>query len=152
VASSPDGNLIAEAADGDYMVRLWNTSALDKGPMLLSGHTSSVNSVAFSPDGKTLLTGGDDESAQLWDTATGKNQGVINDKSFVRAVAFSPDGKTLATGDSDGAVRVWDVATEKMLAELTGHASVVTSVSFTSDGKHIISSSQDGSVRVWTLQ
>ncbi len=144
--------MIAEGVDGDYAVRLWKVSAPDKDPLLLSGHTGSVYSLAFSPDSKTLATGSYDDTVQLWDTATGKHEGVINVDSTVRSVAFSPDGKLLATGSSSGSVRVWDAATGKMLADLKGHTDSVTSIAFSPDGKQIISSSQDGSVRVWTWQ
>ena len=67
---------------------------------VLTGHTSAVESVAFSPDGKTLATGSDDGSVRLWDVASRRQIGrpLTSQSGEVRSVAFSPDGKTLATG------------------------------------------------------
>jgi WD40 repeat protein len=68
--------------------------------------------VAFSPDGKTVLTGSADNTAQLLDAATGRPLGPpLTHQGVVRAVAFSPDGKTVITGSLDKTARLWDVAT-----------------------------------------
>ena len=72
----------------------------------LTGHTDSVYTVAFSPDGKTLASGSDDDTARLWDVVTGQHKQTLAGRaSFVKSVAFSPDGKTLATGG--GAIYLW---------------------------------------------
>jgi WD40 repeat protein len=68
--------------------------------------------VAFSPDGKTVLTGSEDDAARLWDTATGRPVGPpLIHQGAVWAVAFSPSGTTVMTGSSDQTARLWDVAT-----------------------------------------
>ena len=64
--------------------------------------------MAFSPDGKTILTGCQDKEARLWDAATGQFIGLLEHQGGVTAVAFSPDGKTILTGSLDGTVRLWD--------------------------------------------
>jgi WD40 repeat protein len=70
-----------------------------------------VQAVAFSPDGHTLLTGGWDKTARLWDAATGLPWGVpLRHKDGVQAVAFSPDGRTVLTGSDDKTARLWQVA------------------------------------------
>ncbi|MGI2909791.1 WD40 repeat domain-containing protein, partial [Hassallia sp. VBCCA 56010] len=78
-------------------------------------HSNSVRSVAFSPDGKTLASGSDDNTIKLWDVATGKlSQTLTGHSNSVRSVAFSPDGKTLASGSDDNTIKLWDVATGKL--------------------------------------
>ncbi|MEP6896284.1 MAG: WD40 repeat domain-containing protein, partial [Chloroflexota bacterium] len=114
----------------------------------LSGHTSGVLSVAFSPidGGKTLASGSGDGTVILWDVATGKpiGQPLTGHASGVSSVAFSPDGKTLASGNADHTVILWDIATGKPIGQpLTGHTGWVFSVAFSPDGKTLASGSVD---------
>ena len=75
------------------------------------GHTDTVYSVAFSPDGKLLASVGDNDSTiKLWDVATGKERATLKGhKHDVMSVAYSPDGKTLASGSADKTIKLWDV-------------------------------------------
>ena len=85
--------------------------------------TSVVNSVAFSPDGKTLASGSEDATIKLWDVASGKELRTLAGHSgCVDSVAFSPDGKTLASGSDDSTIKLWDVASGKKLRTLAGPA------------------------------
>ncbi len=82
----------------------------DKVTNTLEGHSDSVRSVAFSPDGKTLASGPSDNTIKLWDIETGKVTNTLEGHSdSVISVVFSPDGKTLASGSSDNTIKLWDL-------------------------------------------
>ena len=110
----------------------------------------AVNSVAFSPDGKYVVSGSDDNTARVWEAATGKEVAhMTHDGCCVTSVAFSPDGKyvVLGSGDiasasgnnGDNSVRVWE-ALGKEVARMT-HDDSVNSVAFSPDGKYVVSGS-----------
>ncbi len=77
----------------------------------LEGHSGSVQSIAFSPDGKLLASGSDDKTIKLWDTATGDVQTLEGHSGSIQSIAFSPDGKLLASGSGDETIKLWNIAT-----------------------------------------
>jgi len=126
----------------------------DRSIMTLCGHKSHVNSVALSPDGKHIVSGGEDNTIKVWDTKTGAEVMTIsitagNEES---CVAISPDGKRIVSGDDSGQVNVWDVASGKEVMTLKGHERFVSSVAFSQDGKLIASGSYDDTVKVWDAE
>ena len=131
-------------------VELWNT-ATGRLRTSFRVHDLSVRSVAFSPDGKILATGGEIYEVSLWDTATGKEKLTFEQGesgfSAVVSLRFSPDGKTLATGSGQGTVRLRDVATGQLLSALKGHTQRVGSMSFSPDGKTLATTSD--AVKFW---
>ena len=120
----------------------------------LTGHTDRVHAVAFSPDGRTLLSGSYDGTARLWDVATHRQIGApLNGHGEVYSVAFSPHGNVVATGGEDTMVRLWDVTTRRQIgAPLNGHDGEINAVAFSPDGKILASGgADDGVVRLWDV-
>ncbi|MEG4110705.1 MULTISPECIES: WD40 domain-containing protein [unclassified Microcoleus] len=119
----------------------------------LEGHSNSVNSVAFSPDGKRLASASFDNTIKLWHLETQKPIATLTGhSSSVRSVAFSPDGKILASTSADKTIKLWNLQTAKAIATLRGHSDKVMSVAFSPDGKILASASADKTIKLWHLQ
>jgi WD40 repeat protein len=120
--------------------------------IILEGHISAVSSVAFSPDGKTIVTRSLDKTARMWNMATGKELRKLEGHTEnVYFAAFSPDGEKIVTASLDKTARIWDVATGKELRKLEGHTDAVYSAVFSLDGKKIITASKDKTARIWDV-
>ncbi|WP_293079918.1 AAA-like domain-containing protein [Moorena sp. SIO4A1] len=157
VSFSRDGKMLATASHDnpltedkieDTTVRVWDLQGNQLA--VLRGHQDWVNSISFSPDGKTLATASHDKTARVWDLQGNSLAVLRGHQSSVSSVSFSRDGKTLATA-SWNTVRVWDLQSNP-LALLRGHQDSVTSVSFSRDGKMLATASNDKTVRLWDLQ
>jgi Caspase domain/WD domain, G-beta repeat len=113
-----------------------------------TGHSGWIKSMAFAPDGRTILTGSDDKTARLWDAATGREIRRLEGHGHqVTSVAFAPDGRTILTG-ADTA-RLWDAATGREIRRFNGHGQNVMSVAFAPDGRTILTGSDDKTARLW---
>ncbi len=135
LAWSPDGTKIAESILGSNDIHL--RSATD-GSILttLTGHTSSVGPLAFSPDGARLVSGSNDFTVRLWNTADGTLlHTFIGATNFIDSVAFSPDNHTLASTSDDGILRLWDANSGLLLHSIPHSASRLTDdLAFSPDG------------------
>ncbi|APA08683.1 hypothetical protein sscle_04g034530 [Sclerotinia sclerotiorum 1980 UF-70] len=116
----------------------------------LEGHSGSVKSVAFSPDGTKVASGSHDNTIRLWDAMTGESLQTLEGHSdWVKSVAFSPDGTKVASGSDDETIRLWDAMTGESLQTLEGHSDSVSSVAFSPDGTKVASGSDDETIRLW---
>jgi hypothetical protein len=109
---------LASATEGGA-VTIWDA---ETGNIMhtLKGHDGDVQSVIFSPDGQTLVTGGLDGTVRLWNAATGNLQRTLTGhQSDVESLAFSPDGKTIASGSWDATIKLWNAQSGRLLATLT---------------------------------
>ncbi len=137
-----------DACRWDY--RGWEHDNSNSDDFVLRGHSDSVNSVSFSPDGSRIVSGSSDNSIKLWDAATGAELRTLTGHSdSVLSVSFSPDGSRIVSGSSDKTIKLWDAATGAELRTLTGHSDSVNSVSFSPDGARIVSASNDNTIKVW---
>ena len=108
IVYSPDGTRLAVASSSG--IWLYDTTTHQE-VVLLTGHTSPVTSITFSPDGRTLSSGSRDMTIRLCAGVTGAHQHTLTGHtSWVYSVAFSPDGRTLASGSGDGTTLLWDIA------------------------------------------
>ncbi|KAJ5097838.1 hypothetical protein N7532_004839 [Penicillium argentinense] len=116
----------------------------------LAGHSEGVHTVAFSPDGKQIASGSDDNTIKIWDTATGGLQKTLEGHSkLVTTVAFSLDGKQIVSGSDDNTIKLWVTTTGELQKTLEGHLDEVRTVAFSLDGKQIMSGSDDNTIRLW---
>ena len=115
------------------------------------GHGGAVGAVAVTPDGRQIVSGGDDDGTiRVWDRDSGEELVALTGHTgALWAVAVTPDGRQIVSGGADGTVRVWDRGSGREQVALTGHTGLVLTVAVTPDGRQIVSGGADGTVRIW---
>jgi WD40 repeat protein/tRNA A-37 threonylcarbamoyl transferase component Bud32 len=143
IVYSPDGSKILIASGTE--ARLWNPDIWQPEVEIIR-HKDEVYTAAFSPDGRALLTGSFDNTARLWDLATGHQVGQsLEHGGIVMAVAFTPNGRVAVTGSADGTSRTWSIHAARTLQ----HDGAVNSTMFDVDGRTVFTASADKTARRW---
>ncbi len=125
----------------------------------LKGHIWDIEALAFSPDGKTLVSGSYDYTVKVWNLTNAKLIATLDGhKDGVNAVIISPDGQLFFTAggtagpNTSKVIKVWSMKTKKLLRTLTGHSQGVTTLAITPDGKTLVSGSYDKTIKFWNPQ
>ena len=147
VAYSPNGK---QAASGAEDIVLWNVATQEK--VVRFKHQANVSSLAFSPDGRWLVSTHRDGAILVWDTEAKELMADFTGHSeMVEAVAFKQDGKQIASGSADGSVVIWNVEQGNKQAVLLWHTSRVNAVAFSADGNSLVSNDLDGNLAMWDV-
>ncbi|MFC5180435.1 WD40 repeat domain-containing serine/threonine protein kinase [Actinomadura harenae] len=163
VAFSPDGHTVAATTDGFYRKApgssvLMYDPATGRRTGTLSGHTNSVQALAFLPDNRTLVSGGNEGIVRIWDYPAGRTTATIAvGGGVIHSLAVTPDGRTLVVGNTDRTVRLFDLATRAPSGTLTGPASALQSVGVSPDGTLVAAGSgsgidSDSDVYLWKVR
>jgi WD40 repeat protein/serine/threonine protein kinase len=170
-AFSPDGKRVASTGE---KLRIWEAATGGEVPEFKGvadlNDVNDVMNVCFSPDGRFLAAGSENDTVRLWDGASGKALSPLEgpakdrpvgeltgdrakDMNWITWVCFSPDSTRLAASAGASGVLVWDVAKGgRPLFDFTGHAGKVNAVCFSPDGKRLASAGEDHTVRLWDLE
>jgi len=121
--------------------------------LTFGGHSSQVEAVAFSPDGKRIASGSWAGTIKIWFSDTGREHLTLRGHTdVVCSLAFSPDGKALASASDDGTVKLWDAGTGREMRTLKGHSGEVWCVAFSPDGRTVVSGGSDRTLRRWSVE
>ena len=156
LAFSPDDRFLAAAGSIDTTARIWNVTTGDL-VGIVSGHRSGVQSVTFSPNGRSVLTTGRDGKVLLSRSEGGFLQAaLLGSQGSVPNASFSPDGRRVITAGDDGSARIWDADVDLSGSgpagnpqKLGSHALPVTAVGYSPNGKLVLSAGADGTARLW---
>ena len=153
VAISRNGQYWAAAdTDGDVRVWEWGQEAKQTLHLTWHAHVTNIFALAFSPDGRTLASGGWDNAVKLWEVEhgtllwTGWHTGQVND------ITFAPDGHRLASGGDDSLIRVWDTQSGTQVQQLAGQGAPVHSLAWSPDGRVLANGYADGSIWIWKAE
>jgi WD40 repeat protein len=150
VALSPNGKHVA-TGDSRGRVQLWNVRT--GGRADLNAHSDAIKRVAFSSDGKSLISASDDETARVWEAPTGRPIAELRGhEGVVHSAAFAPDEKIVVTGGQDGTIRTWSTSPDPVRVELPPpNVQRLRDIAFDQSGQRIVTASEDGTARIWGL-
>ncbi len=152
LAISPNGRLLAvpEYQSQIFGIHLWDLESFVE-VATLRGHTESVHSLAFAPDGHTLASAAGDGTVRLWDVAAWQAPAPPGHIATILATIFSPDGRTIASAGADGAVWLWDGATGQPRTRLAKHTAGFRALAFSRDGQRLAGGDVNGKLFIWDI-
>ena len=144
----------------DRVLAVWNNFLSDPGTYfyknILRGHSGKVSDVAYSPDGKNILTGSSDGFIRIWDAKNGESIKVICcHNAPITSVAYAPNGKHIVSASLDGSVEIWDGTAEngnEWVESLEDEDYFIFDAVFAPDGKHVLTASGDSTARIWEVE
>jgi WD40 repeat protein len=152
MAFSPDGKFLASC--DDEMVHLWNVQTGEKLRRFTHPQKkfNKVYALAFSPEGRQLVSGTWDGSVHLWEVNSGQQQHCFEGNTgSVQCLAFHPQGHVLAAGFSDHKIRLWNLSMAQEILCLEGHAGGINALAFNPNGTLLVSGSEDKTVQLWDM-
>lgn len=148
IASSGDGKLASGSAD--RTVKLWNLDGRQL--CTFSGHSSLIDAVIFSPNGRFVVSSSWDYTIKVWDVITKELVQTLSEHSgWVKCLAISPDGKNLISGSADKTIRIWNLETGKV-EKVFEQKSIIDAVAISPDGQLLASGSADETLKIWNLK
>ena len=131
---------------------MWNITE-NKFLATIAAHKNWVRTCHMSPDSTVLLSGSDDTTIKLWDSATCEEIARLTDHTgMINSVRFHPDGSCIASGATDNTIKIWDARSQRLLQHYDAHGKAVNSINFHPSGNYLISTSQDATVKIWDLR
>jgi WD40 repeat protein len=162
VAFSPDGRSIATASY-DRSIKIWDVTKIPDfskksgifAPTCLYtliGHQQAVSSIAFSPDGRQLVSSSFDKTIKIWDANNGKClKTLLGHRSRIWTVAFHPNGRKIASGGDDNHTKIWDLKRGRCINTIVGHTNAILSVKLSPDGNYLASGNEDNTIKIWDV-
>jgi WD40 repeat protein len=153
VIYSPDASMIAIINDNESkkeFIKIWNAKT---GKLItnLKGHTNEVTCLAWTADGRKLISGSLDSSIRTWDTITWQQIAVFTHRNLVHGIAISPNGRILASASVDNTARLWNLENGQPIGSALQHADYVNCVLFSTDGKLLATGCSDNNAYIWDI-